>query len=236
MHSGSRLANEIRPQDILGVNDSISIRALSGIAELPSQHCAKPHLHRAKHGYNFDHAKSIHPVTSSPQSVHTRAELLPTRETRSFPHYHESAPIHLIQSNTREILLHLLNPALDVGPPPTPSLRAPSVRPANPKDLSYLAPSLLGQTISKLPRSLHPVVYRPSPTSTELQQQTKKLNAVRKSLSNSNSLALFNSRESIQHTFFEDRLPSFTLRESPRRVPTQTTASFGYRIMRLSIQ
>ena len=100
MHSGSRLANGMRPptiaqQDILGVNVSISIRALSGIIEPPSQRYATLRLHQSKYGYIFDHPKSIHPVTSSPQSVHTRAELLPAEETHSFYHYHfggESAP------------------------------------------------------------------------------------------------------------------------------------------------
>ena len=52
----------------------------------------------------------------------------------------------------------------------------------------------------------------PRPLSTT--SRPKKLNVVRRGLSNSNSLALFNSGESIQHTFFEDRLPSSTLRES----------------------
>ena len=129
------LANGMRPptltqQDMLGVYISTPIRALSGTVEPPSQRCAKPRLHWSKHGYIFDHPKSIHPVTSSPQSVHTRAELLPATETHSFHHYHvgrELAP------NSSCTVRHSRNPATPLkpgircgSPPPTPAELHPS--------------------------------------------------------------------------------------------------------------
>ena len=136
MHLGSQLANGMRPptvahQDILGVNASTSIRALSGIVEPPSQRCATPCLYRSKHGYIFDQPRSIHPVTSSPQSVHTRAEHLSASETQNIHRYHiggVSPPIVFVQSNTREILLQVSNQALDAGPRPqhSPSELHPS--------------------------------------------------------------------------------------------------------------
>ena len=232
MHPGNQLANGMRPptiaqQDILGVNVSIPIRTLSGTVEPPTQRCAKPRLHRSKHGYILITPNRIIPspllrkaCTLEPSSF------LQGRPMVSIIIMSEESqpPIVLVQPNTREILLHLSNSALGAG-----------LHPQHPSSLIHRTRKPQGSILF----STQPVWVDHQRASAISAPSTKsrvhwappadqKLNAVRKSLSNSNSLALFNSGDSIQHTF-EDCLPSSTFREY-----SQTTPSVSHRIMRLS--
>ena len=135
MHSGSRLPM------VCGLPSLLSRTYLASMFPSPfahcldrgppSQRCAKPRLHRSKHGYIFDHLKSIHPVTSSPQSVHTKAELLPARETHSFHHDHvgrELAPNSSCPVRHSRKPATPLKPGIRRGSPASNTLPPSSIR------------------------------------------------------------------------------------------------------------
>jgi hypothetical protein len=149
MHSRNRLANGMRPPsvaqyDILSANIAISIRAPSSIVERPSPRSAGPLPHRSEHTPHPRLPQAISPVASSPQSVHSRAKLLPARKTHRFFDYHAgggSAP------NPSGPFQHSINPATPLkhdtrlGSPPK-HLSSIGQRPASARHVSHLVPSM----------------------------------------------------------------------------------------------
>ena len=82
--------------------------------------------------YVLEQPEATPPVTSSPQSVLSRAELLSARTTNSFYHYHVGGGSAL---NSPGPVQHLRNPATPLkpeiilgSPPPANFLHAPSAR------------------------------------------------------------------------------------------------------------
>ena len=179
MRSTSRLANGMRPSsvaqsDILVPNVAISVRAPSIMVDRPpsAQSLVSLAPTDPEMRYALDHPEASSPVASPPQSVRSRAELLPSRKSHSFYREHVgggSAP------NSPGPVQHSRNPAtyqaygsglrsrvgsplrqdlnLD-APPQAPSIHAISARaPQTPRGQPIRPPSPPRQAIIQAPPS-----------------------------------------------------------------------------------
>ena len=176
MRSGSRLSNGMRPpsvvqSDVLGHNVAISVRAPSVMVGRPPSIVQSLATTDPDMKYALDHPETIPPVASPAQSVHSRAELLPSRKTHSFYRDHVgagSAP------NSPGPVQHSRNPAtyqahgsgfrsrvgsplkqdIGLGPSPPPSIHAASARGAQtPRIQPIQPPSPPRQAIVQAPPS-----------------------------------------------------------------------------------
>ena len=128
----------------IGANVTISVLALSVIVNYHP--CAEPTPTDPGIRYTLDYSKAIPP----PKNMHSRTELLHSFCVKG------SAPILLVQSNTRETQSHLSNKALVLGPSSS-TLRLSSIcqrpRSLNPPIL-FGHPSGIRGPLSRL-RHLH---------------------------------------------------------------------------------